>query len=172
MLNFRRYLTLACLCLALLAAARPATANENEQLLKIIDEFCIKTPATVDQATSRAMKLPYQPRRMGTEYGPPYIRGVALMKLGGSSTLLTFSSAKQNARIDGCEVVSHTQDLPELVAQLRKQLDLPEPKGSSVSVQLRTAGKTTVDWKTIDIQLVFRQEENKPSGSFNFIVSR
>lgn len=161
------------LFLLLLAAMQLASANENEndQLLKVIDEFCTSPRGTVAQLASRAMKLPYQPRAMTHGKESFYIRGVVLMKLGGV-TLLTLAGAKPSAPVSVCEIVSHSQDAVGLVAHLRDRFNLPEPTTSSFDVQLRTSGKATIGDQQLSVKLVYGFEDNKKSGSFTLTIER
>ena len=81
--------------LPLMTASLPAAATENDDVLKIVDDFCANPRDKLKDIGTKASKLGF-----GAEYtqkhGPPPVHGAWLPKLGAGS-ILTFSAKSASA---------------------------------------------------------------------------
>jgi hypothetical protein len=158
------------LALPLVNASLPAAATENDDVLKIVDDFCANPRDKLRDVGTKASKLGF-----GAEYtqkrGPPPLHAAWLPKLGTGS-ILTFSAKSASEPVNECRLVSHVQDLADLVARLKTAFDLGDPKASDASVQLTIKGQKTIGGKAYVVELVYGFEENKLSGAFTLTTNR
>lgn len=156
--------------LLLLAAPLPASAGENDDVLKVVDDFCANPRDAYRHVGTRLSKL-----GNGVEAerkrGPPPVAAAWAPKLGTGS-ILTFSAKKDSEPVSECRLVSHVNDLADLVARLKAKFDLGEPAKSEASVQLTMKGEKTIGGKAYAVELVYGFEENKPSGAFTLTTHR
>ena len=157
--------------LPLMGTALPAAASENDDVMKVVDDFCVRHRGSLKDAAARASKLPFGARYLGEDRGPPPVREVWLAKLGTGSTL-AFSARSASEPVNDCRLVSHVHDLADLVARFKTAFDLGEPKTSDVMVQLRMNGQKTIDGTQRSVELIYGFEDNKPSGAFTLTISR
>jgi hypothetical protein len=156
--------------LPLMAVSPPAVASENDDVLKVVDDFCANPRDKLKDVGVKASKLSF-----GAEYsqkrGPPPVHGAWLPELGTGS-ILSFSAKSGSEPVSECRLVSHVNDLADLVARLKAKFDLGEPKTSDASVQLMMKGQKTIGGKPYAVELVYGFEENKPSGAFTLTTTR
>jgi hypothetical protein len=156
--------------LPLIAASPPAAANENDDVLKVVDDFCANPRDKLKGVGAKASKLGF-----GAEYaqkrGPPPVHGAWLPKLGTGS-MLTFSAKSASEPVNECRLVSHVHDLADLVTRLKTKFDLGEPKSSKSNVQLTMKGQKAIGGKAYAVELVYGFEDNKPSGAFTLTTNR
>ena len=156
--------------LPLITASLPAVANENDDVLKIVDDFCANPRDKLKDVGVKASKMGFG-AEYGRKKGPPPIHSAWLPKLGTGS-ILTFSAKNASEPVSECRLVSHVNDLADLIARLKTKFDLGEPKSSEASVQLTMKGQKTIGDKTYAVELVYGFEENKPSGAFTLTSHR
>jgi hypothetical protein len=156
--------------LPLIMASLPVAAGENDDVMTVVDDFCANPRDKLKDVGVKASKLGF-----GAEYsqkrGPPPVHGAWLPKLGTGSTL-TFSAKSASELVNECRLVSHVNDLADLVARLKSKFDLGEPRTSDASVQLTMKGQKAVGGKAYAVELVYGFEENKPSGAFTLTTTR
>jgi hypothetical protein len=158
------------LALPLIVASMPVAANENDDVLKIVDDFCANPRDKLRDVGLKASKLGFG-AEYGQKRGPPPVHGAWLPKLGTGS-MLTFSAKNAAEPVNECQLVAHVRDLADLVAQLKTKFDLGEPKTSDSSVQLTMKGQKTISGTAYAVELVYGFEENKPSGAFTLTTNR
>jgi hypothetical protein len=163
-------LSMSGVALLLFAAPLPASAAENDDVLKVVDDVCVNHRDAFKDVGTRLPKLGF-----GTEVerkrGPPPVTAAWLPKLGTGS-ILTFSAKKDSEPVHDCRLVSHVGDLADLVARLKAKFELSEPAKSEASVQLTMKGEKTIGGKAYAVELVYGFEENKPSGAFTLTTHR
>lgn len=160
------------MALPLVTASLPAAANENDDVMSVVETLCIVHRGNIKEGAAKALKLPFAPEDGGPDRGSsPRVRMVWLEKLG-SGTIVSFSAKSLMAPVSECKLVSHVGDLADLVARLKSGFDLGEPKASDASVQLTMKGQKTIGGKPHAVELVYGFEENKPSGAFTLTINR
>jgi hypothetical protein len=156
--------------LPLMTGSLPAAANENDAVMRVVDDFCANPRDKLKDVGVKASRLGF-----GAEYsqkrGPPPVHGAWLPKLG-SGSILTFSAKSASESVNDCKLVSHVSDLADLVARLKTKFDLGEPKASDSSVQLTMKGQKSIGGKAYAVELVYGFEQNKPSGAFTLTTTR
>jgi hypothetical protein len=156
--------------LLLLAAPRSASAAENDDVLKVVDNVCVNSRDAFRDVGTRLPKLGFG-AEVERKRGPPPRTAAWLPKLGTGS-ILTFSAKKDAEPVQECRLVSHVGDLADLVARLKAKFDLGEPTKSDASVRLTMKGEKTIGGKAYAVELVYGFEENKPSGAFTLTTYR
>lgn len=159
------------MALPLLTASLPVAANENDDVMRVVDEVCVNGRDSLKEVTRKVSKLPFAPDPVAADKGPPPGRATWLAKLGSGSTLM-LSAKSDAAPVDQCRLVSHVPDLADLVGRLKSKFDLGEPKTSDFAVQLTMKGQKRIGEKVHSVELVYGFEQNKPSGAFTLAVSR
>jgi hypothetical protein len=156
--------------LPLIMASLPAAAGENDDVMKVVDDFCANPRDKLKDAGAKLSKLGFG-AEYGQERGPPPVHAAWVPKLGtGSSLRVSAKSASEP--VNECQLVSHVHDLVDLVARLKAKFDLGEPKTNDASVQLTMKGRKTIGGKPYAVELVYGFEENKPSGAFTLTTTR
>jgi hypothetical protein len=156
--------------LPLMTASLPAAAGENDDVMKVVDDFCANPRDKLKDVGMKASKLGFG-AEYGQKRGPPPVHAAWLPKLGTGS-ILTFSAKNASEPVNECKLVSHVNELADLVARLKAKFDLGEPKTSEVDPQLRMKGQKTIGDKAYAVELVYGFEENKPSGAFTLTTTR
>lgn len=156
--------------LPLIAASPSVMAGENEDVLKVVDDFCANPHGKLRDVGLKASKIGFG-AEYGQKKGPPPVHGAWLPKLGTGSTL-TFSAKSASEPVNECRLVSHVHDLADLIARLKAKFDLGEPKSSEVSVMLTMTGRKSIGDKSYAVELVYGFEDNKPSGAFTLTTTR
>jgi hypothetical protein len=170
MLRGSASLLMSGMALSLFATPVPATAGDNDDVLKVVDDFCANPRDKIKDVGTKLAKLGF-----GAEFErkvrPPPRYAAWLPKLGTGS-ILTFSAKNVSEPVSDCRLVSHVNDLADLVARLKTKFDLGEPATSDSSVQLTMKGQKTIGGKAYAVELVYGFEENKPSGAFTLTAHR
>jgi hypothetical protein len=156
--------------LSLFAASAPVEAGENDDVLKVVDDFCVNPRDQLKDVGRKASKLGFG-AEYGTKKGPPPVHAAWLPKLGTGS-MLTFSAKNASEPVEECQLVSHVNELADLVTRLRARFDLEEPKQRELDSQFTTKGRKTIGGKVYSVELVYGFEENKPSGGFTLKTYR
>jgi hypothetical protein len=163
-------LLMSGVALSLFAAAAPVTAGENDDVMKVVDDFCANPRDVFKDVGTKLSRLGFG-AETERKRGPPPVHAAWLPKLGTGS-ILTFSAKKDSEPVHDCRLVSHVTELADLVARLKSKFDLGEPTTSDSSVQLTLKGQKTIAGKTYAVELVYGFEENKPSGAFTLTTHR
>ena len=156
--------------LPLIMASLPAAAGENDDVMKVVDDFCANPRDKLKDVGGKGVETGLR-RRVWAEAWPASVHAAWLPKLGTGS-ILTFSAKSASEPVNECQLVSHVHDLADLVARLKTKFDLGEPKTSESSVQLTMKGQKTIGGKAYAVELVYGFEENKPSGAFTLTTTR
>ena len=163
-------LSMSGVAFLLLAAPQHAHAGENDDVLKIVDSVCVNPKDAISAVGAKLPKLGFGAEVERKRRPPPRV-SAWLPKLGTGS-ILTFSAKKDSEPVYECRLVSHVDDLADLVARLKAKFDLGEPVKSEASVQLTMKGEKTIGGKAYAVELVYGFEENKPSGAFTLATHR
>jgi hypothetical protein len=158
------------MALSLVVAPLPAAADENDDVLKIVDDFCVNPRDKLKDVGLKASKLGFG-AEYGQKRGPPPVHAAWLPKLGTGS-MLRFSAKNNSEPVLECELVSHVHDVADLVARLKAKFDLGEPTINSIDAQRTMKGKKTIGGKAYSVELVYGFEENKSSGAFTLAINR
>ena len=156
--------------LPLMTPPRPAVASENYDVLKIVDDFCANPRDKLKDVGANASKLGSGAAH-SQERGPPPLHVAWLPKIGTGS-ILSFSAKRASEPVSECKLVSHVNDLADLVARLKAKFDLGEPKTCYGSPELTLKGQKRIGHKSYAVEMVYGFEENKPSGAFTLTTTR
>ena len=154
----------------LLVASNPASAGENDDIVKVLDDVCANPRDTFKDVSAKLPKLGFG-AEIEKKRGPPPVNAAWLPKLGAGS-ILTLSAKKDSEPVHDCRLVSHVRDLADLVARLKAKFELGEPVKNESSVQLTMKGEKTIGSRPYAVELVYGFEENKPSGAFTLTTHR
>jgi hypothetical protein len=156
--------------LPLFAASPTVMAGENDDVLKVIDDFCAPPRHKLRDAGLKASKLGFG-AEYGQKKGPRPVHCAWLPELDTGS-MLSFVAQNASEPVDECRLVSHVYDLADLIARLKAKFDLGEPKSSDASMMSIMKGQKSSDGKMYAVELVYGFEDNKLSGAFTFTTTR
>jgi len=157
--------------LPLMIASPLAQAGHSDDVMRVVDEVCLDSRASLNEVVRKVSKLPYQADPVARDRGPPPGAATWLPKLGTGSTLMFFAKTASMPVTD-CKLVSHVSDLGDLLGRLKARFDLGEPKASESTVMLTVKGEKAINGRSTAVELVYGFEENKPSGAFTLTINR
>jgi hypothetical protein len=158
-----------------IVAVGVARADDNDQLLGAINDFCAKPRGNISETVKLALGSPFQAQDAGTSRRPVYVREIHLTNLTGGA-IVTLKAKSATAPIGECLFVGYSDDLAALLAHMKIAFALSEPverplvyNGWHSSGRVATAGRSA---KPAKVELDYSLQDNQKAGSFNLAITR
>ncbi len=151
--------------------AAPASADPNDALIKLIQDYCINFRGTPDAALARAMKSGLDPRGASRDGGPPYTTEIGLVKIPGS-VVMTFSSPSKSKPITECRFVAYSDEMAALAKRMKDDYALGIETVRPLDNWREASGRAGFGGRSYRFRLQYGLQDNRKAGAFTLTVTR